>query len=94
MQLVLQDRLLSAAEALDWGLVAEVVPDDQVLARAEQLARFIADNAPDARGQAKRLVRATYGRSFAETLEDEGRTIGRALAGSEAPALISGFIGG
>ncbi len=93
MQLVLQDRMLTATEALEWGLVAEVVPDDQVLERAEQLARFIADNAPEARGQAKRLVRSTYGRSFAETLEDEGRTIGRALAGSEAPTLISGFIG-
>lgn len=94
LQLVLQDRLLTAAEALDWGLVAEVVPDDQVLARAEQLARFIADNSPLARGQAKRMVRATYGRTFAETLDDEARTIGRALSGSEAPGLISAFIGG
>lgn len=94
LQLVLQDRLLSAQEALDWGLVAEVVPDDQVLERAEALARTIAGHAPLARGQAKRLIRATYGRSFAETLNDEARTIGRALAGPEAPKLIASFIGG
>ncbi|MDI6024254.1 enoyl-CoA hydratase/isomerase family protein [Leucobacter sp. UT-8R-CII-1-4] len=94
LQLVLQDRMLSAAEALDWGLVAEVVPDDQVLARAEELALVIANHAPHARGQAKRLVRAAYGRSFVESLHDEARTIGRALSGAEAPTLISAFIGG
>ncbi len=94
LQLVLQDRLLTAKEALEWGLVAEVVPDDQVLARAEELARFIAGHAPDARGQAKRLIRSTYGRTFSETLDDEARTIGRALSGAEAPGLIAGFIGG
>lgn len=94
LQLVLQDRLLSANEALDWGLVAEVVADDQVYARAEELARFIAGYAPDARGQAKRLVRSTYARTFAETLDDEARTIGRALSGTEAPKLIASFIGG
>src|SRR3546814_2448862 len=34
LQLLLQDRTLSAVEALEWGLVAEVVPADQVAARA------------------------------------------------------------
>jgi len=94
LQLVLQDRMLSAAEALDWGLVAEVVPDDQVLTRAEELARAIVSHAPHARGQAKRLIRSTYARSFAETLDDEARSIGRALSGSEAPGLITGFMRG
>ncbi len=93
LQLVLQDRLLNADEALDWGLVAEVVPDDQVLVRAEEIARSIAGHAPNARGQAKRLIRATYGRTFAETLDDEARTIGRALSGQEAPKLIAAFVG-
>lgn len=94
LQLVLQDRLLSAAEALDWGLVAEVVPDEQVHARAEELVRTIAGHAPNARGQAKRLIRSTYGRTFAETLDDEARTIGRALSGEEAPRLIAAFVSG
>jgi 2-(1,2-epoxy-1,2-dihydrophenyl)acetyl-CoA isomerase len=93
LQLVLQDRLLSAEEALDWGLVAEVVPDDQVHARAEAVARFIVEQSPDARGQAKRLVRAAYGRSVTDTLADEARTIGRALGGDEAKTRISAFIG-
>lgn len=93
LQLVLQDRLLSSAEALDWGLIAEVVPDEEVQARAEAVAQTIAAQAPGARGQAKRLIRATYGRTFADTLDDEARTIGRALSGEEAPGLINGFVG-
>ena len=47
LQLVLQDRLLSAAEAVEWGLVAEAVEGsdsadeaDLVRARAEEVARF------------------------------------------------------
>ena len=35
-------RRLSAAEALDWGLVSEVVPDDQLSARAAERAAGIA----------------------------------------------------
>lgn len=93
LQLVLQDRLLTANEALDWGLVAEVVADDSVLERAEHVAMFLVENSPDARGQAKRLVRAAYTRSMSDTLADEAQTIGRALASAEAGARISAFIG-
>jgi len=39
LRLVLDDRMLTADEALDWGLVAEVVDPDRVLARAEEVAR-------------------------------------------------------
>ena len=83
--------MLTAAEALDWGLVAEVVPDDQVLVRAEEFARFLADNAAWARGQAKRIVRAGVGRSLIESLEDEAVTIGTALGTDEARARIAAF---
>src|SRR5690606_14088238 len=37
LQLTLQDRLLSADEAREWGLVAEVVSDDLVGSRAEEI---------------------------------------------------------
>lgn len=93
LQLVLQDRMLTAAEALEWGLVAEVVADDQVLARAEELAQFLVENAPQARGQAKRLVRAGYGRSLAEATDDEANTIGHAVTTAEAKARITAFVG-
>jgi len=98
LQLVLQDRLLTAQEALDWGLVAEVVDGgdaaataDAVRARADEIARFWLANAPGAYGQAKRLVRSRPERSFADQLAEEARTIGEAFDTPDAQARIAGF---
>ena len=98
LQLVLQDRLLSAQEALDWGLVAEVVEGtdaadeaDRVRARAEEIARFWLAGAAGAYGQAKRLVRSEPSRSFAEQLSEEARSIGASFDTADAKARVAGF---
>lgn len=98
LQLVLQDRLLSAQEALDWGLVAEVVEGsdaaetaDAVRARADEVARFWLSNAYGAYGQAKRLVRSQPARSFAEQLAEEARSIGAAFDTPDAQARVAAF---
>jgi len=98
LQLVLQDRLLSAAEAVEWGLVAEFVEGadaaaeaELVRARAEQIARFWLAGAADAYGQAKRLVRSRPERSFVEQLSEEARTIGASMQTPDAQARIAAF---
>lgn len=98
LQLVLQDRLLSAPEALDWGLVAEVVEGEDsaaeaalVRARGEEIARFWLAGAADAYGHAKRLVRSQPERSFTEQLSEEARSIGAALETPDAQARVSAF---
>lgn len=91
LQLVLQDRMLSAVEAQQWGLVAEVVEPAQVLARAEEIARGWITGAAHAYGQAKRLVRSQPTRTFAEQLTEEARTIGAAFDGPEAQARVAAF---
>lgn len=98
LQLVLQDRLLSASEALDWGLVAEVVEGEDsvaeaalVRARGEEIARFWLAGAADAYGHAKRLVRSQPERSFAEQLSEEARSIGAALETPDAQARVAAF---
>ena len=87
LQLVLQDRLLSADEALAWGLVAEVVPADAVRARAEEVARFWLAGARGAHGHAKRLVRGASEATFADQLADEARTIGAMFDTEDACAI-------
>jgi 2-(1,2-epoxy-1,2-dihydrophenyl)acetyl-CoA isomerase len=101
LQLVLQDRLLTAQEAFDWGLVAEVVTGDDaagtaaaVKARADEVARFWLSNAYRAYGQAKRLVRSQPARSFAAQLDEEARTIGAALDTADAQARVAAFAAG
>ncbi|KKX98768.1 enoyl-CoA hydratase/isomerase family protein [Microbacterium sp. Ag1] len=98
LQLVLQDRLLTAAEAVEWGLVAEAVEGEdaaaeaeRVRARGEEVARFWLAGAADAYGQAKRLVREQPERSFVEQLSEEARSIGAALETADAQARVAAF---
>jgi 2-(1,2-epoxy-1,2-dihydrophenyl)acetyl-CoA isomerase len=56
--ILLTDRVLDADEALALGLVATVVPDDEVTAEADGLAQRLADGPTRALGRTKRLVRA------------------------------------
>jgi len=91
LQLLLQDVTIDAATALDWGLVTEVVPADDVAARAEAVARFWLDNATGAFGRAKRLVRTGAGRSFEANLDDEAASIGARFDTDEAKVRVQAF---
>ena len=65
LELALTNRVLSADEACDWGLVTSVVPDAELADAAEALATTLAAGAARALGSAKQLMRA----SLATTLE-------------------------
>ena len=98
LQLLLQDRMLSGGEAVEWGLVAEAAEGvdpgaeaDAVRARAEEVARSWLAGATDAYGQAKRLVRSREARTFEEQLAEEARSIGSALETADAQARVAAF---
>lgn len=91
LRLLLQDETIDAATALEWGLVSEVVANDAVGTRAEEVARFWLTNATAAFGQAKRLVRTGAGRAFTANLDDEAATIGAAFDTEQAKARIAAF---
>ncbi|NGQ93699.1 enoyl-CoA hydratase [Brevibacillus sp. SYP-B805] len=55
-ELIFTARRVPAAEALRIGLVNRVVPDDQVMAAAFELANRMAENAPIALAQAKYAI--------------------------------------
>jgi enoyl-CoA hydratase/carnithine racemase len=65
-QLIFTGRTLSADESLAWGLANEVVDDGAALARAREIAREIAGNAPLAVQAAKRLMRMGLNEPFPE----------------------------
>ncbi|MCP1388663.1 crotonase/enoyl-CoA hydratase family protein [Corynebacterium sp. TA-R-1] len=46
LELVLTGEFISAEQALEWGLINRVVPAEQVLATARELAEIISQNAP------------------------------------------------
>jgi len=66
-------RRLSAAEALDWGLVSEVVPDDGLAARAAEWAAELAALPTRGIGLSKRLFDHAEQTTLEEQLELEAQ---------------------
>jgi len=91
LELFLTGRVLSADEALAWGLVNEVVDDEAVADRAAELAARMAAGPAYALGQAKRLARAAWTTTRAKAGAEETATIMRAATTDEAQALIAAF---
>ena len=74
---MLTNRVLNAQEALDWGVVNQVVADADVLDAAEKLAQKLAQGPTQAYGQVKALL----DRSFDHSLESQMELEARAIAG-------------
>ncbi len=73
MEMVLNDRRLTAAEALHYGLVNRVVPTDSYLEAAIELAAQIAARAPLAVQMAKEAINTVYETSLQAGLAHERR---------------------
>jgi len=91
LELALTGRILSADEAMAWGLVAQVVPDQDVLGRATEVVTQIAQAATSALGQAKRLIRSSWESTRSDSAADESATVARAVGTNEAISLIARF---
>ena len=92
VDLVLTNRLLSAAEAEAWGLVNRVVPDDQLDAEAESLARSLAAGPTVSFGAAKRLVYDGSNASVEAAMEAESLAIAQAMGRSDGREGITAFL--
>jgi len=71
MEMVLNNRILSAREALSFGMVNRVVPPERFLEEALELAAQIAARAPLAVCAAKKMVNQAYERSLNDGLQEE-----------------------
>jgi len=91
MDLTLTNRVLSAAEAEQWGLVNRVVPDDEVDASAAELAQKLADGPAWATGQAKRVIYAGFESPLEQAGEFEGAMITHAMATPDGQEGIAAF---
>jgi enoyl-CoA hydratase len=88
LELMLQGRTLSPAEAAQYGLVAECV-DGDVVARALEVAHELAAKPARALANIKRLVRGSLSRPLAEGLADERTLICDVLVDPETIELMS-----
>ncbi len=75
MELMLTNRRLSAAEALEWGLINQVVPDAGLMAAAEDTAAKLAAGGTLAFGAVKRMLHESFSGTLETQMEMEARAI-------------------
>ena len=91
LELMLTNRVLSAAEAAEWGLINRVVPDDQVLPEARALAAQLAAGPTEAIGGVKKMVIGSLQESLETQMELEARTIAAMAHTADAKEGIEAF---
>src|SRR4029077_6804395 len=92
MELTLTNRVLSAREACEWGLVTEVVPAEKFSQRAEELASSLAQGPTRAFGSAKRLLHSGWNQSLETQMELESRAIAEAGGTADGKEGIKAFV--
>jgi len=92
MEMFLTNRVLSAAEALDWGLVNRVVPAAALAGETEALARDLAAGPTGAYGGVKALLRSAATESLETQMEHESQSIAAAGRSPDGQEGIRAFI--
>jgi 2-(1,2-epoxy-1,2-dihydrophenyl)acetyl-CoA isomerase len=92
LELTLTNRRLSAHEALDWGLVTEVVPPERLADRAAELAGSLAQGPTATLGSAKRLLHSGWSESLETQMELESRAIAEAGGTADGREGIAAFV--
>lgn len=91
-ELVLTNRVLTAAEALEWGLVSRVAPADEVEAAVREAAAKFADGPTRAFGGSKRLLATAYSASMQEQLDAETVSIAGMMNTHDGPHGLKSFL--
>lgn len=91
-QMFLLNRRLNGHEALAWGLVSELLPADEVDARARALAERLAAGPTEGYGRMKKLLRRAQEAELADQLVEETREMSAAGASADAREGIDAFV--
>jgi 2-(1,2-epoxy-1,2-dihydrophenyl)acetyl-CoA isomerase len=88
-QMLIGGRVLDAAQALDWGLVTEVVAAEELAARAEAIAAELAAGPTFAFAHMRRLLLGAHARTLEEHLAAETEAM---LACARTPDALEGVM--
>ena len=91
-ELALTNRELSAQEAVEWGIVTRMVPDDDLSEYATELASQLAVGATKALGAAKRLLHSGWTETLETQMEHETQTIADIARTADAREGITAFM--
>jgi 2-(1,2-epoxy-1,2-dihydrophenyl)acetyl-CoA isomerase len=94
IELLLEDPLLSADQALELGLVSEVVAPEELLGEARAKAESLAAKAPHYVRTAKRLVAQSLDNTLADHLQLERHGIADSMATDDLREGVTAFFEG
>ena len=92
-EMALLNPVLSARQALEWGLINQVVADDQVLPAALEMASHLAQGPTLALGEAKRLILSGATESLESQMEKESRAVAAMAGKVDGREGVAAFIG-
>ncbi len=92
MELMITNRRLSAAEALDWGLITAVVPDDELHDTVRDLASKLAGGATLAYGAVKRLLHGSFSATLETQMEMEARELASLANAADGREGVTAFL--
>jgi len=94
LELILTGKLIDAETARDWGLVNEVVPEDELHEAAMDLANEIASKSPVAIRMGKAAYNEMADMGYEEALEYSNERFAALCATADAEAGIAAFLDG
>jgi len=92
MEMVLSARILTAQEALEFGIVSRVVPREKLLDEAVELAGTIASKGPVAVRLAKDAILTGFGMTLEEGLRYENRLAAVVMGTKDKKEGLSAFL--
>jgi 2-(1,2-epoxy-1,2-dihydrophenyl)acetyl-CoA isomerase len=90
-QAYLRNTPIETSEALEWGLINEVVPADELRARALALATDLAHGPTRAFGKIRTLLRDSWHHDLATQLKSETDALSAAATTTDAAQALSAF---
>jgi 2-(1,2-epoxy-1,2-dihydrophenyl)acetyl-CoA isomerase len=92
-ELMITNRVLTAAEAWEWGLVTAVVPDAELPAKLVELAARTASGARNSNASVKKLLLTAYAASFEDQVGHEAQLISECADSADGKEGVAAFLG-
>ncbi|MFM9991604.1 MAG: enoyl-CoA hydratase/isomerase family protein [Burkholderiaceae bacterium] len=91
-ELMMTNRVLTAREALEWGIINQVVAPDELTSKAEQIASQFAQGPTQAFGGVKRMLLGAFSQPLETQLDTETRTIASMMHTHDGPHGLASFL--
>lgn len=91
-ELMLTNRVLTAAEALEWGLINRVVEPEDLMNEARAMAATFASGPTKAYGRMKRLMQSAFNDPMEAQLEKETQGIASMMTTRDGPHGLESFL--